>query len=278
MKKTTILVALKAAISILTVLLLSACGNGVEISAKFTKTQNVKEGAQVIYLGDVVGNVKSYSGDQSGSVIVMNIDEEAAAEIDPNSAVVINRIKPGSPLEIHASVTPTEGGVSSGQELNGMNSMFDLVAWSVGDAFKSSTNELSAYVDDFSNYLESDQFKDDKALVEQGVIEMATSATEAMQSIEKDLAEAMADIDVTEEDLAKAIESLGDDLSPLAKEMAKSGTDLMLELDKFAQGLENATAEEQASGQRLIESMLAAIERLNASAEEGVKESLDASQ
>jgi hypothetical protein len=50
----------------------------------------------------------------------------------------------------------------------------------------------------------------------------------------------------------------------------------MLELDKFAQGLENATAEEQASGQRLIESMLAAIERLNKSAEEGVKESLEA--
>ena len=278
MKKITISVAFKTTISLLIIFFLSSCDSGVEVSATFTKTQNVKEGAQVIYLGDVVGKVTSYSKDQSGSVIVMNIDEDVAIKIDPNSAVVINRIKPGSPLEIHPSVTPKEGGVSDGSELNGMNSMFDLVAWSVGGAFKSSTNELSSYVDEFSSYLESDQFKGDKALVEQGVIEMATSATEAMKSIEQDLAQAMAEIDVTEEDLAKAIESLGDDLSPLAKEMAKSGTDLMLELDKFAHGLENATAEEQASGQRLIESMLAAIERLNASAEDGVKESLEAAK
>lgn len=268
--------ALKILGCLVAVSLLSACGGGVEVSAKFNKAQSVKAGAQVYYLGEVVGNVQSNAKDAQGSLVVMSIDEDAALSIDPNSAVVVNRIKPGSPLEIHPSIAPTEGGISDGQELLAMNSMFDLVAWSVGGAFKSTTNEVSAYVDEFSNYLESDQFKNDKALVEKGVTEMANSATQAMKSIEQDLAEAMADLDVTEEDLAKAIEGLGDDLSPLAKEMGKSGADLMLELDKFAQGLENASPSEQASGQRLIESMLAAIERLNNSAEEGVKESLEA--
>lgn len=261
---------------LLVVSLLSACGNGVQVITKFDKAQNINEGAQVYYLGDVVGEVQSHTKDHQGSLVVMSIDVGAAAKIGPNSAVIVNQIKPGSPLEIHPSVSLQEGGVTDGQELHGLNSMFELVAWSMGDAFKSTANELTGYADEFTNYLESDQFKDDKALVEQGVTEMASSATEAMKAVEQDLAAAMADIDVSEEDLAKAIEGLGDDLAPLAKEMAKSGTDLMLELEKFAQGLENASAEEQESGQRLIESMLAAIERLNDSAEEGVKESLEA--
>ena len=267
------------AISLLiAVLLLAACSNGVEVTAKFDQAQNIEEGAQVYYKGNVVGNVKRHTKEPQGSAVVMSLDEAAAKIIAPNSAVVINHIKPGSPLEIHASVNPAQGGVSHGQELVGMNSTFDLIAWSVGDTFKSTTTELSTYVNEFSNYLESDQFKNDKAQVEQGVAEMANSAAQAIQSIEQDLASAMADIDVSEEDLAKAIEGLGNDLSPLAKEMAKSGTNLMQELDKFTQGLENATPAEQASGQRLIESMLAAIERLNKSAGEGVKESLEETQ
>lgn len=256
--------------------LLSACGSGVQVITKFDKAQTVNEGAQVYYLGDVVGSVKSHTKDQRGSLVVMSIEEDAATLIDPNSAVMVNQIKPGSPLEIHPSISPQEGGVTDGQELHGLNSMFDLVAWSMGDAFKSTANELTGYADEFTSYLESDEFQNDKALVEQGMTEMANSASEAMKAVEQDLAAAMSDIDVSEDDLAKAIESLGDDLAPLAKEMAKSGTDLMLELEKFAQGLENASVEEQESGQRLIESMLAAIERLNDSAEEGVKESLDA--
>jgi ABC-type transporter Mla subunit MlaD len=255
--------------------LLSACGSGVEVTAKFDKVQSVNEGAQVYYLGDVVGEVIEHEKGQQGSTIVLSIKKDAATSIDPNSAVIVNEIKPGSPLEIHPSIAPQEGGVSEGQELRGLNSMFDLIAWSMGDVFKSTANELTAYADGVSNYLESDQFKNDKALVEQGMTEMANSAADAMKAVERDLAEAMADIDVSEEDLAKAIAGLGDDLAPLAQEMARNGTDLMLELERFEQGLRGASAEDQKSGKRLIESVLAAIERLEESAEEGVNEALD---
>ena len=104
---------------------------------------------------------------------------------------------------------------------------------------------------------------------------MAAVASEAMKSVEHDLAEAMSDIDVTEEDLAEAIRELGDELSPLSEEMAKSGTDLMAELDKFTQGLENATADEQQAGQELIDSLIETIEKLNDAAERGVERSID---
>lgn len=267
-----------ASVVLLLALILGGCDSGVDVSASFDKQQAVKEGAQVYYLGDVVGKVSSLASSVNGSEVVIQLDADAATTIDPNSAIVINRIKPGSPLEIHPSVMPVEGGVQSGHKFTAMNSMFELVAWSVGDAFKSTTQELGNAVDEFSNYLESDDFKKNKAMVEQGVVDMANSASQALKSIEQDLGAAIAEIDVTEEDLARAIEGLGDDLSPLAKEMAKSGTDLMLELERFSQGLENATPEDHARGQRLIESMLIALERLNESADEGVQKSLDSAE
>ena len=85
----------------------------------------------------------------------------------------------------------------------------------------------------------------------------------------------MSEMSITEEELAQAIRELGDEMSPLAKEMAKSGTDLMFELEKFAQGLDSASPEDRESGEKLIEALIAAIEKLDQSAEEGVQESQD---
>jgi hypothetical protein len=189
--------------------------------------------------------------------------------------VVINRIKPGTPLEIYASASATQLGLQDGQQLKGLDSMIELVAWSLGDAFQAGSGELSGYVDSFQQYLQSDEFEEDRAQVEAGVKEMALVASTALKTVEQDLAAAMNEMTVSEDDLALAIQQLGDELSPIAEEMAKSGTDLMFELEKFTQGLDNATAEEQAAGQRLIESIIATIETLDAAAERGAQRSVD---
>ncbi len=268
--------SIKAVFVLFLLLVLSACGNsGVEVSTKFSSAQDIKEGTAVYFEEKIVGEVTGVTHTNPGSHVVLEIDENAAKKISTDSAVVVNRIKPGAPLEIHVSGVASDVGLTAGQELDGLNSMFELVAWSIGDAFQAGSGEVSAYVDSFQNYLQGEQFQEDKAIVEEGVKEMAVAASEAIKSVEQELQAAMSDMSVTEEELAKAIEELSDEMSPLAKEMARSGTDLMQELDKFAQGLESASKEEQESGQKLIESLVAAIEKLNQSAEEGVNESLD---
>jgi len=272
---------LKAAIPLMLIAGLSACGDsGIRVTTEFRSAQGVKEGTKVYFqergVGQVVAIAEQDSDSQdSGSIITMMIDPEAAETIDPASAVVINRIKPGAPLEIHASASAKQLGLQDGQQLKGLDSMIELVAWSLGDAFQAGTGELSGYVDSFQQYLQSDEFEDDRAQIEAGVKEMATVAAMAIKTIEQDLASAIAEMTVSEDELALAIQQLGDDLSPIAEEMAKSGTDLMFELEKFTQGLESATAEEQAAGQRLIESIIATIEKLDAAAERGAQRSDD---
>jgi len=267
---------LKSVVVLLLLITLSACGNnGVEISTEFRSAQGLKEGTKIYFEERGVGEVIDIAERDSGSLVTMVIDEEAALTIDSQAAVVVNRIKLGAPLEIYASASPDTLGLQEGQQIRALNSMIELVAWSVGDALQVGTGELTGYVDSFQDYLQGEKFQEDRARVEQGVKEMAKVASEAMKSVEQDLAEAMSEIDVSEEELATAIKELGDELSPLAEEMAKSGTDLMAELEKFTQGLENATADEQQSGQQLIDSLIETIEKLNDAAERGAEASGD---
>lgn len=263
------------ALAIFCLLALSACGGGVEVTTEFRSDQGIKEGTKIYFEERGVGEVIDIAERDSGSLVTMVIDEDIAPSIDSNAAVVVNRIKPGAPLEIYASASPDILGLKDGQQIKALNSMIELVAWSVGDALQVGTGELAGYVDSFQGYLQGEKFQEDRARVEEGVREMAAVASEAMKSVEHDLAEAMSDIDVTEADLAQAIRELGDELSPLSEEMAKSGTDLMAELDKFTQGLENATADEQQAGQELIDSLVETIEKLNNAAERGVERSID---
>jgi len=266
----------KSVVVLLLLITLSACGNnGVEISTEFRSSQGLKEGTKIYFEERGVGEVIDIAERDSGSLVTMVIDEEAALTIDSQAAVVVNRIKLGAPLEIYASASPDTLGLQEGQQIRALNSMIELVAWSVGDALQVGTGELTGYVDSFQDYLQGEKFQEDRARVEQGVKEMAKVASEAMKSVEQDLAEAMSEIDVSEEELATAIKGLGDKLSPLAEEMAKSGTDLMAELEKFTQGLENATADEQQSGQQLIDSLIETIEKLNDAAERGAEASGD---
>lgn len=255
---------------------LSACGDsGIHVTTEFRSAKGLKEGAKVYFEERSVGQVVSIIEQDSAMLVTILIDQQAAQTIDSAAAVVINRIKPGTPLEIYASALPTQLGLQDDQQLKGLDSMIELVAWSLGDAFQAGTGELTGYVDSFQQYLQSDEFEEDRAQVEAGVKEIASVASLAIKTVEQDLAAAIAEMTVSEDELALAIQELGDELSPVAEEMAKSGTDLMFELEKFTQGLEKATAEEQAAGQRLIESIIATIEKLNAAAESGVQRSID---
>jgi paraquat-inducible protein B len=280
MKKLTITLPLaatiKALITLILIASLSACGSsGIEVTTEFRNAQGVKEGAKVYFDERRVGQVINVSEQSSGSIVTMMIEQQAAEIIDSGAAVVVNRIKPGAPLEIYASAAAKQFGLQDGQRLKGLNSMIELVAWSLGDAFQAGTGELTGYVDSFQEYLEGEKFEQDRAQVEASVKEMAEIATGTMKMVEQDLAEAMSEMSVSEQELAIAIQQLGDELSPVAEEMAKSGTALMFELEKFAQGLASATEEEQASGQRLIESIIATIEKLNEAAERGAQRAVD---
>lgn len=268
----------RAAITLLTCLILSACSSSdVEITTTFNNTKDIKEGAPVYFNDVVVGEVSDVISYQNGSRVAISLDPSAAAQLSARSAAVVNRLKDGAPLELYnrAKLTANDQALSDGQEIRGLDSIFQLGAWMIGDAIQVGMGSISQYVDSFQQYLLSDEFANDKEKIEIEVNGATMSAVQAMEAMGKDLNQAINELADSEEEIAAAVEQLGNELSPVVEELAKSGSRLAAELEKFATGLEAAAPAEQQTGQRLIDSLIAMLEKLNASMERGAADMQD---
>lgn len=252
---------------------LGACGeSGVSVTAKFANTKDISDGAKVYFEGRSVGEVADVSGTDTGSVVKLEINKDAAANISSGAAVVVNRVKPGAPIEIHNPAGELVEALQAGQTIKGIDSMLELMAWSVGDALNEGGKELTSFVKGFTKYVQGDDFQRGKDEFRSQMNEAAGAASNAIKSIEQDIGEAFDDMVASEKEMANAIEKLGDELSPMVQEMSKTGTELALEMERFAHSLEQATPEQQESGQRLMESITEMLNKLNESMEKGAKE------
>ena len=229
-------------------LTLAACSdNGINVTTTFENTQDVKEGTVVYFEDQAVGEVSDISNRGNGSLVEFSIDEDAAENISSNAAIVVNRLKEGAPLEIYNSGDATNEPLAAGQELKGLDSMFQLGAWMVGDAVQIGSGTVSQYVDAFQKYLKGDQFQADKAQVQQQVSEATTAAKEALETAGQDVVEA---VDEVKSEMAQAVEDLGDEIKPMVKEfavaeneMAKTVEELGSELKPMVEGLVGANGE-----------------------------------
>jgi len=265
-----------AILSLCLLLILGACSeSGVNVTTRFDNTQDVKEGTVVYFEDQAVGQVNEVSNTENGSLVQLNLNEDATKKISSTAAVVVNRLKEGAPLEIYNPGNTGGAPMVANQELKGLDSMFQLGAWMVGDAIKVGSGSVSQYVDAFQKYLHGDKFQSDKAQMQKQINQATDAAKDAMKTVEQDVAEAVGEIAASEGEMAKAVEEFGNELSPVVKELSKSGTLLMEQLEKFTKGLENTQQGEQQAGKNFMDSLLATLEKLNQSLEEGAAESAD---
>lgn len=242
---------LRALFGLLLVSVLTACGsNSVDVMAKFSNTKDIAEGATVYFEDRAIGEVEDVSGHEGGSIVLLGINQDAAAKISDQAAVVVNRVKPGAPIEIYNPAGDIQNSVQDGQTIQGMDSMLELMAWSVGDAINEGSKEFGSLLSGFTEYLKGEDFQHGKAEFQQQMKDAGTAAGNALKSVEKDISEAINNMVAVEEQAAQAVEQLGDELSPLVAEISKSGQDLAGELERFAEGLENASPQDQESGKR----------------------------
>ena len=249
---------------------LSACGSsGLEVIAKFANTSDIKEGTVVLFNSQAAGKVTDVESAGNGSLVTINFDAELAQQISAHSAVVVNRLLEGAPLEIYNRRPVQDNPLQPGQQLKGLDSMFQLGAWMLGDAIQLGANSVSQYLDAFQDYLQSEKFQQDKVVMQDKLGEVTVAAKVALQQVETDLNEAVIEINGEEKSASEALEQLGTELQPLARELGKSGSELMAELQKFTEGLQETQFEQQQAGEQFLESLLATIEKLNKSLEEG---------
>ena len=254
------------------VIAVSACSNnGVSVTAKFDNTQDIGEGTSV-YLGDkLIGSVSDISKTEHGSVVQMSLDSKLSKKVNSKAAVVVNRLRQGAPLEFHNPPGKIVSALENGQTVQGLDSMLQLVGWGVGSGFDAGLEGISA----FKDYLKSDEFERDKANAGIALDEGMKAAKDGLQEAGKTLEATINGVNLSEQELAAVVEELGDELAPVVKEFAQSGTELMLELERFAQNLEDTSAENQDSGEQFLESLTEALNTLNQSFEEGIEDGLN---
>ena len=251
-------------------LMLAACSdNSFEVVAQFDNTRDIKVGTSVVWQGVSVGEVSSVTLADNGSLVQLSLNPATAAEISHQAAVVVNRIKPGAPLEIHNPAGPISQTLQAGQTIHAMDSMLELMAWSVGDALNSGGKQLTAMVEGFQDYIQGEEFQRGKQQVQQQMTDAMQTTGSALKTLEQDLVASMDNMIATEEQLATAIDDLGDELAPMVQEMSRSSAQLASQIDQFVRRMETATPEEQASGERLIRSLADMIEKMNSSLESG---------
>lgn len=256
-------------------LFLGACGNdGVLVTTEFANTQDVKKGTSVYFGRDVVGVVHDISLTENGSVVQLEFDKELVISIDSKAAVVVNRLREGAPLEVHNPAGAVRRPIESGQNLEGLDSMVQLVGWGIGSSIDAGAETLSA----FSDYLKSDGFKQDKAKVGVAIDNGLSAAKSGFRDAERELERTIAEINISEEELAVVIQELGEEMGPMVTELASSGTELLFELERFADKLESSSLEDQRSGEKFFNSLNHALEALSERFNEGVEQGLNSSE
>lgn len=262
---------------VITSSLIACSGSDIQVTAEFSNTQDIKEGANVYFDGKKIGKVSDVVKHQNGSIIELRLDKKTTELVDAKSAIVVNRIKSGSPLELYGRSKPSGNQLQDGQQIQGLDSMFQLGAWMVGDAIQIGTDSVSKYVGAFQEYLNGEEFEENKALVQEQLSGLTKSASNVLNDMEKEVNNALKDFSINEEEMAKTIEQLGNELSPLVNEVARNSAELVKQLEQFVVNMEEkGNFSEQQSGERILQSLVETFEKMNQSIEQGVEDGFGA--
>ncbi len=254
-------------------LALAACGADVRVKTSLQGTKDVTEG-EIVYLDNqAVGEVTDVSRSAGNTEIEIELDANGINSVMKDAAVVVNRLKKGAPLEIHNKEGSTEA-VVDGQQLQGLDSMFQLGAWMVGDSIDLGSGAISDYVSAFQKYLQGDEWQQNKAEIVNQAQEAAKAAEVAVAGASAELGNVVQELKKAEEPMAQAVEELGAELAPVIGEISKSGQSIMQELQKLTVTLEQETnADNKEVGSRFFESLNKTLETINQSMEESLHQS-----
>jgi len=242
----------KKSLVLFALMILAACGSDIQIKTTFNATQDIKEGESVFLSDQVVGEVVDVDQSAGKTIVTLELTEEGAAEVRKRGAVVVNRLKQNKPLEIY-NLKESQPTVETGDELKGLDSMFQLGAWMVGENLDLGNNNLLGYVTAFQEYLNGDKWKQDKQAIEQGVKQLGKEAEGMAGALTQELSKATGDMDQVEQQAAQVVEQLGEELAPVMGELAKSGKVLVDELGEFTRNIEQQDAEGKELGTTIMD-------------------------
>lgn len=255
---------MRAFIYILFAFMLAACGSEMQVSATLNSTKDVKEGDSIFLAGEVVGEVVNVEQQGDKTLLKIELNNKGESSIRQNAAIVVNRLKNDAPIEIYNKQNE-EVLIQKGGELTGLNSMFQLGAWMVGDSLSASSDSLTGYVDAFQRYLNGDQFQQDKRVLEDSAKQLGKDVQGVANALTEEVKKVTKDLGLTEEKAAEAVEQFGEELAPVLSELSKSSEAIVAELEKFTKSIDEQNPEAKELGSTILASLLKTLEKVNES-------------
>ena len=254
--------AMRVLLFILMTFFLTACGSETQVTAKLNATKDIKSGDDVFLSGISVAEVVKVEQVNGNTLLTLELNDSGESSIKKNAAVVVNRLKANTPLEIYNKQGEADL-VEDGDELKGLNSMFQLGAWVVGDSLNAGSESLSSYVNAFQRYLDGDQFQQDKQVMKSAAQQFGKEVQGATQVLTEEFKKTIKDIGITEEKAAQAIEQFGTELAPVIGELSQSREVVVNELEKFTKNLQEQNPEAKELGKTILSSLLKTLEQVN---------------
>ncbi len=255
---------MRAFISILFAFMLAACGSEMQVSATLNSTKDVKEGDSIFLADEVVGEVVNVEQQGDKTVLKIDLNNKGESSVRQNAAIVVNRLKNNAPIEIYNKQNE-EVLIQKGGELTGLNSMFQLGAWMVGDSLSAGSDSLTGYVDAFQRYLNGDQFQQDKQVLEDSAKQLGKDVQGVANALTEEVKKVTKDLGLTEEKAAEAVEQFGEELAPVLSELSKSSEAIVAELEKFTKSIDEQNPEAKELGSTILASLLKTLEKVNES-------------
>ena len=253
-------------ITFFSLLLLAACGSELQTTAVFNTTNDIEKGDPVYLENQMVGEVARVKQESVTTEIVIEMNELGQQQVKQDAAIVMNRLKTNSPLEIYNKKSATAD-IAHESQLTALNSMLELGTWMVGDTIAIGGNSLSGYVDAFQRYLDGDKFQQDKQVLQDAAKQIGSEVQGMTATLEQELEKLTKELGLTEEKAAAVIEQFGGELAPVIGELSKSSQAVVQELEKFTENIQFQNEEGKELGSTILSSLLKTLETVNESLE-----------
>ena len=238
---------MRALIILLATMFLVACSSEMLVTTTLNSTKDIQSGDSVYLSGTPVAEVIDVDQQAGKTKLTLELTNQGESAIKRNAAIVVNRLKAEAPIEVYNKQGETEL-IQNGAELQGLNSMFQLGAWMVGDSLTTGKESLSEYVDAFQRYLNGDKFQQDKEAVQAAAKQLGQEVQGVAQVLADEAKRVTKDLGITEQKAAEAIEQLGTELAPVLNEFSKSGQAVVEELEKFSENMKAQNPEAKELG------------------------------
>lgn len=263
-------------------IVLTACfNNQFIVTSDFAEIDGIEVDKAVYFEKEVVGKVSAIKETEGGHQVTIELQQDKVTAINSDAVIYLNTIKANFPLEIYNRNQNSDiSALENGQQIQSIDTPLELSAWLIGDVLQLGVDTISNTLETFQNYLGSEQFSQDKAVVQQQIGNAANAAEQIISSLEAQVNDVLQGVTESESEAIQSVEQLTQELAPVIEDLGEKGVEVARQLDQIVQNMKHSAVDESGEkpvGSGIVIALLEGLSSLNASLEKGVQNGVELS-